>query len=124
VDGYPDHLQQVFINLFVNAVEAMADGGLLQIHTFAAERKRPGLENAQPQLCAVVEITDAGAGVPLAERERIFEPFYTTKEARGGTGLGLAVSSSIIKEHDGWIEVDDGKTGGAVFRVCIPTSQD
>ncbi len=123
VDGYPDQLQQVFINLVVNAVESMPDGGTLEIRTFADQRKRPGLEMSPQHLCAVVEITDSGPGVPAEERERIFEPFYTTKEGEGGTGLGLAVSSSIIKEHDGWIEVDDGANKGAVFRVCIPASQ-
>jgi signal transduction histidine kinase len=53
----------------------------------------------------------------------VFEPFYTTKEGRGGTGLGLAVSHGIIKEHDGWMEVEDAHGGtGSVFRVCLPAA--
>ena len=53
-------------------------------------------------------------------RDKIFDPFYTTKEGQGGTGLGLAVCSGIVKEHDGWIDVDDVTSGGTVFRVYLP----
>ena len=56
----------------------------------------------------IVEIADTGVGIPVDQREKVFEPFYTSKGTRGGTGLGLSVSHGIIKEHDGWIEVDDG----------------
>jgi signal transduction histidine kinase len=73
----------------------------------------------------VVEVCDTGVGVPHDQREKIFEPFYTTKQGRGGTGLGLSVSSSIIKEHDGWIELEDAAGGtGSVFRVCLPAAGD
>jgi len=120
VEGYPDQLQQVFINLIVNASEAMPKGGPLEIKAFGASGRRPGLENAPAQYCAMIEVSDSGAGIPEGERERVFEPFYTTKERAGGTGLGLAVSSSIIKDHDGWLEVDQSSLGGARFRVCLP----
>jgi signal transduction histidine kinase len=123
VIGYPDQLQQVLINLVINAVEAMPQGGQLNIVTRHEKRRRPGLENAPEQNSVVVEVKDTGPGIPAGDRERVFEPFYTTKESMGGTGLGLAVSSSIIKEHDGWIEIDDGPGSGAILRVCIPTSQ-
>ena len=68
----------------------------------------------------VVRVQDNGGGIPPEKIERIFDPFYTTKEGQGGTGLGLAVCSGIVKEHDGWIEVEDAATGGTVFRVYLP----
>jgi signal transduction histidine kinase len=69
----------------------------------------------------LLQISDTGAGVPAADREKIFEAFFTTKDTGEGTGLGLAVSKGIVKDHDGWIEVDNWPQGGAVFRVFLPT---
>jgi two-component system cell cycle sensor histidine kinase/response regulator CckA len=78
---------------------------------------------APEQEVVVVEVADTGVGIPPDQRDRVFEPFYTTKEGRGGTGLGLAVSHGIIKEHDGWMEVEDAHGGpGSVFRVCLPAA--
>jgi signal transduction histidine kinase len=69
----------------------------------------------------VVEVSDSGPGVPEEIRDKIFEPFYTSKQGEGGSGLGLAVCFGIIKEHDGRIELDDRDGGsGAVFRVFLP----
>jgi signal transduction histidine kinase len=65
-------------------------------------------------------VSDTGVGIPADIKDRIFDPFYTTKESQGGTGLGLAVVSGIVKEHDGWIDVEDAKPGGTVFRVFLP----
>jgi signal transduction histidine kinase len=69
----------------------------------------------------VLVVSDTGIGIPDAIRDRIFDPFYTTKEGQGGTGLGLAVCSGIVKEHDGWIDVEEAQGGGTVFRVFLPT---
>ena len=66
-------------------------------------------------------VSDTGVGIPAPNRDKIFDPFYTTKDSQGGTGLGLAVCSGIVKEHDGWIDVEDAPGGGAVFRVYLPT---
>ncbi len=134
VAGDSDRLQQVLINLVLNAVQAMPDGGALVIGTSAVTRARPGLEGNDEQLFVGISVSDTGPGIPLEIRDKIFDPFYTTKEGTGGTGLGLAVCSGIVKEHDGWIEIDDAATDahvargdsgavaatGTVFRVFLP----
>jgi signal transduction histidine kinase len=121
VDGDADRLQQVLINLLLNAVQAMPDGGTLALETLPIRRTRPGLETAAEQDFVVLVVSDTGVGIPAPIREKIFDPFYTTKDSQGGTGLGLAVCSGIVKEHDGWIDVEDAPGGGAVFRVYLPT---
>jgi len=120
VAGDSDRLQQVLINLLLNAVQAMPDGGALVVETGAVRRTRPGLEGSAEQDFVSVAVTDTGIGIPAEIKDRIFDPFYTTKEGQGGTGLGLAVVSGIVKEHDGWIDVEDAKPGGTVFRVFLP----
>jgi len=120
VSGDPDRLQQVLLNLLLNAIQAMPDGGILRVETTTVVRQRPGLELAPEQRFVLVEVTDNGLGIPEDLREKIFEPFFTTKEGKGGTGLGLAVCFGIVKEHDGWIEIADPPRGGTSFRVFLP----
>ena len=120
VAGDSDRLQQVMINLLLNAVQAMPEGGALALETRAVRRTRPGLEDAADQAFVSFSVRDSGVGIPADIRDKIFDPFYTTKEGRGGTGLGLAVVSGIVKEHDGWIDVEDADGGGTVFRVYLP----
>jgi signal transduction histidine kinase len=122
VAGDADRLQQVLINLLLNAAQAMPDGGVLSLETKHVSRSRPGLEGSPEQAFVVVEVTDSGVGIPKDIREKIFDAFYTTKEGQGGTGLGLAVCSGIVKEHDGWIDLDDppGGVPGTVFRIYVP----
>jgi signal transduction histidine kinase len=120
VAGDSDRLQQVLINLLLNAVQAMPDGGALVVETGTVRRTRPGLEGSAEQDFVSIAVTDAGIGIPADIKDKIFDPFYTTKEGRGGTGLGLAVVSGIVKEHDGWIDVEDAAPGGTVFRVFLP----
>ncbi|HEX7842702.1 MAG TPA: HAMP domain-containing sensor histidine kinase [Kofleriaceae bacterium] len=120
IAGDADRLQQVLINLLLNAVQAMPDGGSLVVETTRLQRARPGLEGSAEQEFIAIAVADTGVGIPAEIKDRIFDPFYTTKEGRGGTGLGLAVVSGIVKEHDGWIDVDDGKPAGTVFRVYLP----
>ncbi|MBL0221052.1 MAG: HAMP domain-containing protein [Myxococcales bacterium] len=121
VAGDSDRLQQVLINLLLNAVQAMPEGGSLSVETKVVRRTRPGLETNADQAFVSCSVSDTGVGIPPAIKDKIFDPFYTTKEGSGGTGLGLAVCSGIVKEHDGWIEVDDHAGGGTVFRVFLPT---
>jgi signal transduction histidine kinase len=126
VQGDADQLQQVCLNLCVNAIQAMPSGGALEMATRALIRRRPGLDAADPGRYVVLEVSDTGVGIPIADRDRIFEPFYTTKQGdtkEGGTGLGLAVSVGIVKDHDGWMEIDSRPEGGTVFRVFLPASE-
>ncbi len=120
IAGDKDRLQQVLINLLLNAVQAMPEGGKLRVETKALRRTRPGLESSPEQQFVELAITDTGVGIPSEIKDKIFDPFYTTKEGQGGTGLGLAVVSGIVKEHDGWIDVEDVAGGGTAFRVYLP----
>jgi signal transduction histidine kinase len=120
VPGDPDQIQQVCLNLITNAIHAMPNGGTLRITTDTVVRRKGGLDLSPPAAYAVLAIADTGRGIPPADRDKIFEPFFTTKDVGQGTGLGLAVSHGIVKDHDGWIEVDSPPSGGAVFRVFLP----
>jgi signal transduction histidine kinase len=111
-----DRLIQVVMNLCVNAIQAQPQGGILRISLAADE----GEAEAAPQIR--LEVADAGPGIPEAERARIFEPFYTTKEDRGGTGLGLPIVADVVRELGGKIEVEEAPEGGALFRVLWPFS--
>jgi signal transduction histidine kinase len=122
VIGDRDQLQQVFLNLFLNAVQAMPDGGRLRVETAVAERQRPGLEAAPVQTYVRVTVADSGVGIPPEARDKVFDAFYTSKQGQGGTGLGLSVCQGIVKEHDGWIEIRDNDGGGTVFEVFLPAA--
>ncbi len=101
---------QVLLNVCQNAIQAMPTGGILTINCFMA-----GDEQAP-----FIKISDTGTGIPPEHFGRIFDPFYTTKEAGQGTGLGLAVSRRIMEEHDGRIEAENNPAGGAVFYLFLP----
>ncbi len=120
VPGDPDQIQQVCLNLIMNAIHAMPAGGKLRVATERMVRRKGGLDLAPPAEYAALIVADSGPGIPAADREKIFEPFFTTKDEGQGTGLGLAVSHGIVKDHDGWIEVDSPAAGGAEFRVYLP----
>jgi signal transduction histidine kinase len=121
VAGDADQLQQVCMNLVLNAIQAMPEGGELGVRVGRVARRKEGLTSAPSVEYAVLEVRDTGVGIPVADRERIFEPFYSTKADGEGTGLGLAVSHGIVKDHDGWIEIEAPPEGGTIFRVFLPT---
>ncbi|MBX7244230.1 MAG: hypothetical protein K1X53_01955 [Candidatus Sumerlaeaceae bacterium] len=100
-------VQQVFMNIILNARDAMPNGGELRISAF-----RRGEE-------LVLEFQDNGMGMEKSVRDRVFDPFFTTKDERG-TGLGLSVSYGIIKDHGGSIEVESEPGAGALFRIVLP----
>ncbi|MGD0836210.1 MAG: ATP-binding protein [Polyangia bacterium] len=120
IPGNADEIQQVCLNLIMNAIHAMPRGGQLGVTVEYVIRRKEGLDLAPPSPFVMLSISDTGPGVPPADRARIFDAFFTTKEAGEGTGLGLPVSHGIIKDHDGWMEVGDRPGGGAVFRVFLP----
>ena len=109
-----DHFQmeQLFLNLMLNALQAMPEGGGLTLRT----RVRGAL--------VIVEVSDTGTGIPEEIRDRIFEPFFSTREVGEGTGLGLAVSYSIVTAHRGGIEVDSTPGEGSTFRVRLPLREE
>jgi PAS domain S-box-containing protein len=109
--GSMNRLQQVFLNLFMNARDAMPTGGMLEVRTAT---QNGGVE---------VEVTDTGAGIPGEFINRIFDPFFTTKASGRGTGLGLSVSYGIIKEHAGKIEVRSTPGKGTSFRLEFPVAR-
>jgi two-component system nitrogen regulation sensor histidine kinase GlnL len=115
----PDQLMQVFLNLLKNAAEAAGPGGgTIRLHTFydqSLRRLRP--DGTGAGLPLQVEITDDGPGVPPALTESLFEPFVSGRE--NGTGLGLALVSKIVSEHEGWISVES-RPGRTTFRLSLP----
>lgn len=123
VMGDADGLQQVFINLIMNAIQAMPGGGELSISSNVVRRRKEGLDLAPPQLYVSVSISDTGEGIPEELHDQIFEPFYSTKGGGEGTGLGLTVVHGFIKQHDGWIEVSNRSSGGTTFRVFFPVEE-
>jgi signal transduction histidine kinase len=120
--GDTDALQQVFINLIHNAIQAMTEGGTLTVAGRSLRRRKEGLDLAPPQLYVAVSIGDTGAGIPEEQRRQIFDPFYSTKRRGEGTGLGLTVVQGIAKAHDGWIEVQAAEPSGSVFTVFLPAA--
>jgi signal transduction histidine kinase len=105
----PAQMQQVFINLLINAAEAMEGRGTLTISTWFDPVSH----------IVEVEFTDTGPGIEPHNLERIFDPFFTTKEVGHGTGLGLAISYGIVKEHQGAISVDSEVGKGTTFTVQL-----
>ncbi|MBU5638720.1 response regulator [Geomonas sp. Red69] len=112
-------LEQVLINLAVNARDAMPGGGVLDISTGVAE---PEGEDLPAGRCAVITVSDNGTGMDKEVQERVFEPFFTTKEVGKGTGLGLSSSYGIIKKHNGAIRMQSAPGAGTSFSIYLPLS--
>jgi hypothetical protein len=110
VHGNAGKLQQVFLNLFLNARDAMDGGGVLSVRTWAEESG------------ARVDVSDTGHGISPEHIQRIYDPFFTTKGSRKGTGMGLAVTYGIVQEHKGSIEVSS-RQGGTRFHLRLPWSR-
>lgn len=104
----PSHMNQILVNLVVNAIQAMPGGGRLIIETQLTKGH------------VLIRVRDTGTGIDPEDREKIFLPFFTTKDIGEGTGLGLAVVHGIINTYNGTINVDSQKAKGSIFTVSIP----
>ncbi len=115
-------IEQVLMNLFINAADAMPRGGDLRIKTgnVTHERIVSTLYTAKPGDYVSLEVSDTGIGMDRETRQRIFEPFFSTKEMGRGTGLGLASVYGTVKSHGGYIEVESEKQRGTAFRIYLP----
>jgi len=107
----PDQIQQVFLNLVLNARDAMPDGGRL------------GITMRQVQKNIEMIFSDTGGGIDADIKDKLFDPFFSTKGPARGTGLGLSICYSIIKDHGGSIDVDSHKNGGTRFIITIPLEE-
>jgi two-component system NtrC family sensor kinase len=109
IHGEKKSLQQVFLNLFINAIQAMLDGGTLRISAHPSDNQ-----------WIVIDVSDTGIGIDPEHLSQIFDPFYTTKQVGKGTGLGLSVTYGIVEKHGGHIEVKSRKGQGTTFTVTLP----
>ncbi len=108
--GDKNQLEQVLINLSLNACEAMPNGGTLMLATSVADGR------------IVIEVTDTGCGIKREHLDKVLEPFFTTKPVGKGTGLGLSVSYGIVQQHGGTLEIDSQEGKGATFTVTLPVA--
>jgi PAS domain S-box-containing protein len=118
VEGDAEMIKQTFLNVILNAQQAMPDGGMLKIRT------KISASGILTEEAAVIEIEfqDSGPGIPEQNLARIFDPFFSTKE--GGSGLGLAIVHNIISQHNGSINVENSQRGGALVNISIPLLQE
>jgi two-component system NtrC family sensor kinase len=138
---HPGKINQVFLNLLMNAIQACEEAGVIEIRTRIetapgswllapgsdkiSSRPQPGARSQEPGAASeasdvVIEIEDNGCGIRPEDRPHLFEPFFTTKPVGQGTGLGLSVSYGIIRDHGGEIQVESELGRGSVFRVRLP----
>jgi signal transduction histidine kinase len=105
IKGDPEEIQEVFVNLIQNAIDAMPAGGTLTLRTYPEKNR------------VVAEISDTGKGIPEDIREKIFDPFFSTRHE--GVGLGLSIAYRIIREHGGDIEVSSKPGDGTTFKILF-----
>lgn len=105
-------LRQLFLNLFLNSLDALAPGGVLSIRTKVSPGREPGYLE--------VHISDNGSGIPEESLDRVFDPFFSTKER--GTGLGLAIVAAVVHAHNGFIDVSSEPGRGTIFIISLPIS--
>ena len=114
-------IQQALANLILNGIQAMTDGGAVEVVVAAPAFARPPADHdlADGRYLRI-DVRDQGPGIPDENRTYLFEPFFTTKEVGEGTGLGLALAYGIVREHGGWISVESSPGAGSVFTIHLP----
>ena len=118
-----NQIDQVIINLVINARDSMPDGGILTLGTDIMEIDDGFIKThgfGEPGVYATLSVSDTGTGMDEETRQRIFDPFFTTKRPDKGTGLGLSVTYGIVKQHNGYITVDSEPAKGSIFRIYFP----
>lgn len=130
VDADPTQLQQVMVNLLINAADAMGGKGridlsldALELPTAAGELPPPGTAELPPGSYLVLAVSDHGPGIDAALKDRVYEPFFTTKGKGRGTGLGLSVAQGIVARHGGAIGLSSVPGEGATFFIYLPASR-
>ena len=123
----PDQMKQVFWNLLINAAQAMANGGEIRVHLETRENgvlspNAPRSASRRARTWLNILVSDSGRGIPVQEKEKIFDPFYTTKD--GGTGLGLSIVHKIIESHRGLIRVESELGRGTTFAIFLPMDKE
>jgi len=125
VNADPTQIEQVIVNLCINARDAMENPGRVVLKTEDVLLERPVADapgKTEPQRYVLLSVADTGTGMPPEIRERIFEPFFTTKEPQRGTGLGLATVFGIVEQHQGLVEVQSQVGEGTTFEVYLPAT--
>jgi len=123
----PQLMQQVLLNLCINARDAMPDGGTLTVRTervHISESESEGHAELLPSRYVRFLVTDTGEGIPQEVQDRIFEPFFTTKEVGSGTGLGLAMAYGVVQQSGGLLSFHTEKNHGTTFRIYLPLSEE
>jgi signal transduction histidine kinase len=129
---YPGKLNQIFMNILSNAIQAIADSGTITIETSVTsdpgkvivKSKREGSPDGEFTRYILISIKDTGEGIPESIRDKIFQPFFTTKDAGKGTGLGLSISYSLVREHRGIIQYTSKVNEGTCFMIFLPISNE
>ena len=117
-------LQQALINVVVNGMQAMPNGGDIVVGLERREMTASNeMNNGHGKSCAAISVTDQGAGIPPENMATIFDPFFTTKEVGAGTGLGLSITHGIVTEHQGKIEVESTVGKGTAITILLPLEE-
>lgn len=116
-------IQQVLVNLVVNAMQALRDGGSVSVEIAAGDARPPAGSAAKEGRYARITVADDGTGISEIDRHHLFEPFFTTKDVGQGTGLGLPIAYGIVQEHGGWIDVESQPNHGSRFSIFLPLGE-
>jgi signal transduction histidine kinase len=125
VEGDKNQIEHVILNMCLNAKDAMPEGGMLSIETFNTEiiKGTKPYGNMEEGKYAAIKVIDTGTGMDGETRKRVFEPFFTTKEVGKGTGMGLPMAYGVVKNHNGFIEVDSALGKGSAFTIYLPATE-